>query len=65
MANSGPRTNDCQAFVTCSKGAWLAGEHAVFGKITDGLLEMRKTVAAAISQAACGASVGRCSPERD
>ncbi|XP_072333851.1 peptidyl-prolyl cis-trans isomerase H isoform X2 [Scyliorhinus torazame] len=42
MANSGPNTNGCQFFITCSKCDWLDGKHVVFGKIIDGLLVMRK-----------------------
>nr|XP_058930806.1 peptidyl-prolyl cis-trans isomerase H-like [Kogia breviceps] len=42
MANSGPSTNGCQFFITCSKCDWLDGKHVGFGKITDGLLVMRK-----------------------
>uniref|UniRef100_A0A452V3Y0 Peptidyl-prolyl cis-trans isomerase n=1 Tax=Ursus maritimus TaxID=29073 RepID=A0A452V3Y0_URSMA len=42
MANSGPSTNGCQSFITYSKCDWLDGKHAVFGKIIDKLLVMRK-----------------------
>ncbi|GCC36380.1 hypothetical protein chiPu_0014874, partial [Chiloscyllium punctatum] len=42
MANSGPNTNGCQFFITCSKCDWLDGKHVVFGRIIDGLLVMRK-----------------------
>ncbi|XP_036119296.1 LOW QUALITY PROTEIN: peptidyl-prolyl cis-trans isomerase H-like [Molossus molossus] len=43
MANSGPSTIGCQFFITCSRCDWLGRKHVVFGKITDGLLVMRKT----------------------
>eukprot|EP00730_Choanoeca_flexa_P017632 TRINITY_DN8515_c0_g1_i1.p1 TRINITY_DN8515_c0_g1~~TRINITY_DN8515_c0_g1_i1.p1 ORF type:complete len:185 (+),score=35.51 TRINITY_DN8515_c0_g1_i1:3-557(+) len=42
MANSGPNTNGCQFFVTCSKCDFLDNKHVVFGKLIDGLLVMRK-----------------------
>uniref|UniRef100_A0A3P9MEB1 Peptidyl-prolyl cis-trans isomerase n=1 Tax=Oryzias latipes TaxID=8090 RepID=A0A3P9MEB1_ORYLA len=41
MANSGPGTNGCQFFLTCTKCDWLDGKHVVF-KVVDGLLIMRK-----------------------
>lgn len=42
MANSGPATNGCQFFLTCAKCDFLDGKHVVFGKVTEGLLIMRK-----------------------
>uniref|UniRef100_A0A2K5PAM0 Peptidyl-prolyl cis-trans isomerase n=1 Tax=Cebus imitator TaxID=2715852 RepID=A0A2K5PAM0_CEBIM len=42
MVNSGPSTNGCQFFITCSKCNCLNWKHVVFRKITDGLLVMRK-----------------------
>eukprot|EP00118_Oscarella_pearsei_P026068 m.309333 g.309333 ORF g.309333 m.309333 type:complete len:106 (+) comp46091_c0_seq1:3-320(+) len=42
MANSGPGTNGCQFFITCSKCDFLDMKHVVFGKLLDGLLVMRK-----------------------
>lgn len=42
MANSGPATNGCQFFFTCAKCDFLDGKHVVFGRVTEGLLIMRK-----------------------
>lgn len=44
MANSGPNTNGCQFFLTCTAADWLDGKHVVFGKVLDGasLLTLRK-----------------------
>mmetsp|Transcript_32446 Transcript_32446/g.70864 ORF Transcript_32446/g.70864 Transcript_32446/m.70864 type:complete len:189 (-) Transcript_32446:264-830(-) len=43
MANSGPNTNGCQFFISCTKTEWLDGKHVVFGRVIgDGLLVIRK-----------------------
>lgn len=44
MANSGPGTNACQFYITCSKADWLDGKHVIFGRVLDSesMLVVRK-----------------------
>ena len=42
MANSGPNSNGCQFFITCSSCEFLDGKHVVFGRVLDGLYTLRK-----------------------
>lgn len=42
QANSGPDSNGCQFFITCTKCDFLDQKHVVFGRVLDGLLVMRK-----------------------
>lgn len=51
MANSGPNTNGCQFFITCSKCDWLDGKHCVFGKVLDqqSMLVVRKIEGVSVS----------------
>jgi len=37
MANSGPNTGGSQFFITLAATPWLAGKHALFGRVPPGL----------------------------
>ena len=37
MANSGPKTNGCQFFITHKETPWLNGRHTVFGEVVLGI----------------------------
>ena len=50
MANSGPRTNGSQFFITTGKPNWLNDKHTIFGKVVSGYENVEK-----IEQAETGA----------
>ncbi len=50
MANSGPNTNGCQFFITCSPCTHLDGKHVVFGRVVEGMQVVRLVEAMPIVQ---------------
>ena len=53
MANRGPNTNGSQFFITYKATPWLDDQHAVFGRVTEGL-EVLQSIAPRDPQQSAG-----------
>ncbi len=49
MANSGPKTNGSQFFITLAPAEWLNGKHTIFGEVVNGKEIVRKMEKVSVS----------------
>lgn len=52
MANSGPKTNGSQFFITTAQTPWLNGNHTIFGEVVNGQKVVQKIENVSVSRGA-------------
>ena len=52
MANSGPKTNGSQFFITTAPTGWLNGKHTIFGEVVNGQQVVQKMENVSVSRGA-------------